>query len=163
MAVVVVCGAAQKATAMITQKPHSGTDLHIGSPSAAIESEILCFDYNLWPTSAAPLIALNPAPIIMRAMNAWLVISLPPHTSRSPLTKTRDQFFSRRAFVCKLGLSAWFCCNLAVRYGKRWNSAVALSICWTGAAGGSVIATTPFLIGISRAGICAVRFIAAGN
>lgn len=70
LTVVVVCGAAQKATAMITQKPHSGTDLHIGSPSAAIESEILCFDYNLWPTSAAPLIALNPAPIIMRAMNA---------------------------------------------------------------------------------------------
>jgi hypothetical protein len=84
-----VCGAARKATAVITQKPHSSADLHIGSPLVAIESEILCFDYNLWPTSA-PLIALYPAD--HNACNERVTGHLSPRFPHAANKNTRQIF-----------------------------------------------------------------------
>jgi len=92
---------------VITQKPHSSADLHIGSPLVAIESEILCFDYNLWSTSA-PLIALYPAD--HNACNERVTGHLSPRFPHAIPTKTRCKFFSE--FVCKLVLLAWFSCMM---------------------------------------------------
>jgi hypothetical protein len=157
------CGAARKATAVITQKPHSSADLHIGSPSVAIESEILCFDYNLWPTSA-PLIALYPADhnACNERVTGHLSPSFPHTHTCYALTKT-EAIFSWNLYANSSFCGVIFLHDAAILFSILspcvMKSGRDVSICRAGAAlYGSVIATAPFLIQIFRAGMEFVPF-----